>query len=520
MTRPNILLIQADQLSASALRAYGHGVTLTPTIDALAGRGLVFEQAYSNFPVCAPSRCAMMAGRLASAIEAYDNAAEFRASIPTMAHYLRDLDYDTTLCGKMHFIGPDLLHGYEERLTPEIYSSDFLTLPNWDEVERDDFASDAFQALVEAGPAPRTVQMDYDEEVAFRAKQKLYDLARREEPRPFFLTVSFTHPHEPYICRQEFWDLYRDRPIDQPAVGRFEEAELDGHSRRLYRHYNLSSPEITAEHVARARRAYYGSLSYVDSLIGQVLGVAGELGLLETTLVVFTSDHGDMLGERGLWFKKTLFDKAIRVPFIVAGPGIATGRTARNVSLVDLLPTFVEAAQPGAESLRRASLDGNSLWPLLRGEGEDWPDRAFAEVTCEGVVEPVVMVKEGGHKYIFSASVEPLLFDLPSDPRELTNLAGRPESRALEARMQSLIAERWGDLDRLRERILTSQRERAMLCRALAKGKLHSWDDNDPTSGGDRYLRAGKSYNAWNYSGVDRLRDRSERADGPEPAAG
>ena len=179
----------------------------------------------------------MMSGRLASAIEAYDNAAEFRASIPTMAHYLRHLDYQTTLCGKMHFVGPDLLHGFEERLTPEIYSSDFMTLPDWSESERDDYASDAYEALCEAGPAPRTVQMDYDEEVAFQAKRKLYDLARTDDPRSFLLVVSFTHPHDPYICRQEFWDLFPDAEIDMPRVGRFAESDLDPHSRRIYRHY-------------------------------------------------------------------------------------------------------------------------------------------------------------------------------------------------------------------------------------------------------------------------------------------
>ena len=169
----------------------------------------------------------MMSGRLASAIEAWDNAAEFRASIPTMAHYLRHLGYQTALCGKMHFVGPDLLHGFEERLTPEIYSSDFMTLPDWSESERDDYASDAYEALCEAGPAPRTVQMDYDEEVAFQAKRKLYDLARTDDPRSFLLVVSFTHPHDPYICRQEFWDLFPDAEIDMPRVGRFAESDLD-----------------------------------------------------------------------------------------------------------------------------------------------------------------------------------------------------------------------------------------------------------------------------------------------------
>ena len=187
----------------------------TPNINRLAERSVVFENAYTNFPVCAPSRFSMMSGRLASAIGCYDNASEFTASTPTIAHYLRLLDYQTTLCGKMHFIGPDQLHGFEDRVTSEIYPADFMTLPLWKETLEDDFATDASQALELAGPAPRTVQMDYDEEVAFQAERKLPDLARSDDPRSFFLVISFTHPHEPYVCQQETLGPLCDAEIDE-----------------------------------------------------------------------------------------------------------------------------------------------------------------------------------------------------------------------------------------------------------------------------------------------------------------
>ena len=504
--QPNILMLQVDQLSASALKAYGSTCSITPAIDRLAGSGVVFENAYTNFPVCASSRFSMMSGRLASAIEAFDNAAEFHASIPTIAHYLRHLDYQTALCGKMHFIGPDLLHGFEERLTPELYSSDFMTLPDWSQSERDDYASDAYEALAQAGPAPRTVQMDYDEEVAFQARRKLYDLARGEDPRPYFLAVSFTHPHDPYICRQEFWDLFSGMDIGMPRVGRFAEADLDEHSRRIYQHYNLSRPEITDEHVGRARRAYYGSLAYADRYLGELLDVARETGLLDDTVVVFTSDHGDMLGERGMWFKKVLFENAMRVPLILAGAGIPSGRVSRNVSLVDLLPTFVEAASAGDDFRCEGPLDGNSLWPLIERKPVAWPDTVYGEITCEGVVEPVVMVRQGNHKFIHSASTAPLLFDLSRDPDETVNLAGSSDTSALEVDFRQLIEEKWGDLHALRDRIIASQRSRILVRSALEKGKYRSWDDNEDGGDGKRYLRYGKSYNAWNYEGVDKLR--------------
>lgn len=505
--RPNILFLMIDQQAASALSAYGGTTARTPNIQRLADRGVVFENAYTNFPVCAPSRFSMMSGQLASRIECYDNAAEFRASIPTIAHYLRLLDYQTTLCGKMHFIGPDQLHGYEERLTPEIYSADFRTLPQW-EGEDDDFATDAREALIEAGPVPRTVQMDYDEEVGFHAVQKLFDLARSDDTRNFFLTVSFTHPHEPFLCRQEHWDRYTDLEIDLPRVGEIPDSDLDEHSRRIFRHYNLPAPGITEQHVRNARRAYYGAMSYVDDMIGRILETIEETGIAGGTVVVLASDHGEMLGERGMWFKKVFFENAVRIPLILCGPGFEPKRVRENVSLVDLLPTFVDIADPSGSLEPVQSVAGNSIIPLARGTARDWPDTIFSEMTCEGVVEPVTMVKRGHHKYVCSASVPPLLFDLSEDPHELENLAGQARIVALEQELRALADDTWGDLAELRANIVASQKTRLLVREALEKGKVFSWDDNPHTSTGGRYLRRGKSYNAWNYGGVDRLRGR------------
>ena len=505
--RPNILFLMIDQLAASALSVYGGNTARTPNIQRLAESGVVFENAYTNFPVCAPSRFSMMSGQFASRIECYDNAAEFRASIPTIAHYLRILDYQTTLCGKMHFIGPDQLHGYEERLTPEIYSADFRTLPQWDG-EDDDFATDAREALVEAGPVSRTVQMDYDEEVGFHAIQKLFDLARSDDTRNFFLTVSFTHPHEPFLCRQEYWDRYTDLEIDLPRVGEIADFDLDEHSRRIFRHYNLPAPGITEQHVRNARRAYYGAMSYVDDMIGRILGTLEETGLADELVIVLASDHGEMLGERGMWFKKVFFENAVRIPLILCGPEFEPKRVRDNVSLVDLLPTFVDIADTSGSLEPVQPVAGNSVVPLATGTARDWPDTVFSEMTCEGVVEPVMMVKRGHHKYICSASVPPLLFDLAEDPDELENLAGQARVAGLEQELRTLADDTWGDLAELRANIVASQKTRLLVREALERGKVFSWDDNLHTSTGGRYLRRGKSYNAWNYGGVDRLRGR------------
>ncbi len=502
--RSNILFLMIDQQAASALSAYGGKTARTPNIQRIAERGVVFDNAYTNFPVCAPSRCSMMSGQLATRIECYDNASEFRATIPTLAHYLRLLGYQTTLCGKMHFIGPDQLHGFEERLTPEIYSADIRTLPQWEGVD-DDFATDAHKALVEAGPVPRTVQMDYDEEVGFHAEQKLFDLARSEDSRNFFLTVSFTHPHEPFLCTQSCWDMYSDDEIELPTVGLLEESRIDEHSRRIYRHYNLTSPEITEQHVRNARRAYYGSMSYIDAMIGRVLNALELAGFADNTTIILTSDHGEMLGERGMWFKKVFFQDSVRVPLILAGPEHSPRRVRENVSLVDLLPTFLDIADQSGSLEPVEPIAGRSIIPLASGDARGWPDVVFSEMTCEGVVEPVMMVKQGPYKYIYSSSTEPLLFDLDADPLEMVNLAGQTRTAEQESALRGLADEAWGDLTELRARIVRNQKTRLLVREALEQGEVFSWDDPHTPTGG-RYMRRGNGYTSWCYSGVDGLR--------------
>src|SRR6202795_2945688 len=202
----------ADQLTARALPAYGNKIAKTPHIDALAAGGVVFDSFYCNSPLCAPSRFSFLAGQLPSKIGAYDNAAEFPAQIPTFAHYLRSAGYQTALSGKMHFCGPDQLHGFEERLTTDIYPADFGWTPDYrNPGERIEWWYHNLGSVTGAGVAETTNQMEYDDEVVFLATQKLYQLSRDQDDasrRPWCLTVSLSHPHDPYVARKQYWDLY------------------------------------------------------------------------------------------------------------------------------------------------------------------------------------------------------------------------------------------------------------------------------------------------------------------------
>jgi choline-sulfatase len=403
MTRqPNILFIQVDQMTAASLRAYGNRFCHAPHLDRLAESGAVFENAYCNFPLCSPSRFSMAAGQLCSRIGAYDNAAEMPASVPTYAHFLRRLGYQTAISGKMHFIGPDQYHGFETRLTPDLYPADFSWVPNWgDEGKRD--TNDPRSVLI-SGVCERSVQIDFDEQVTHQAVQHLYDVARADDERPFFLQVSYTHPHEPYLCRQEFWDLYRDADIGLPRVGAMPAERHDAHSARLLADFGMLDYAFKDEDILRSRRAYYGSVSYIDQLIGQVLAALESIGAQHNTAILFTSDHGDMIGERGMWFKKHFFEPSLRVPLFLTAPWISPQRVRELVSLVDILPTLAGLGTERDELDAPEPLDGIDLSTLL-DRGDPPPERTVrAEYLAEATTAPIFMIRRGRFKYISSVN--------------------------------------------------------------------------------------------------------------------
>lgn len=491
MQRSNILLIMADQLSAAALPAYGHQVTQSPAIDHLASNGVVFENAYCASPLCAPSRFSMMTGRRPSRIGAYDNAAELPSTIPTMAHYLRTAGYQTSLIGKMHFVGGDQLHGYEERRTTDIYPADFGWTPDWTNPdERADWWFHNMASVKQAGPAEATNQLDFDDDVGHHAVRKIRDLARSGENRPFFLTVSFTHPHDPYAMRQEYWDRYDPGNIDLPKVGPIPYADMDPHSRRLFNVSDMAAVDLNEADVRRARHAYYAAISYVDDWVGTIMDTLDRCDFTDNTIVVFTADHGDMLGERGLWYKMSFFDRSVSVPLIVSAPGqYAPGRISEPVSHLDLLPTFSEIAGLTIDDLVEP-VDGTSLVGFLDGEpSAALTDRVvISEYMGEGSIAPMIMVRHGDLKYIACATDPAQLYDLSSDPHELANLAQDPDYKFDVERFEALLAETWNP-DRITEEVLESQRSRRLVRAALVEGAQTPWDFQPTTDAANQYMR-------------------------------
>jgi choline-sulfatase len=472
--RPNLLILMADQLASRVLRPYGGAIARTPHIDALADAGVVFESFYCNSPLCAPSRFSFLAGQLPSKIGAYDNAAEFPAQVPTFAHYLRRAGYQTALAGKMHFCGPDQLHGFEDRLTTDIYPSDFGWTPHWSAFEQRPSWYHNMDSVIQAGACTRTNQIDFDDEVVVAARQKLFDLARSRDRRAFCLVVSMTHPHDPYVIPHAYWSRYRDEEIDLPRVPDLAGRE-DAHSRRLRHVIGLDLATPTEAHVRAARRAYYGAVSYIDDQIGSLVATLKQAALDANTVIVVLADHGDMLGERGLWYKMNFYEPASRIPLIVHAPGrFAARRVAASASLLDLLPTFAALAHDGADPTYAAPLDGASLLPALEGRAEP-SGEVIGEYLAEGAIAPIVMIRRGRYKFVHSRADPDQLYDVSADPDERVNLAAQTDCAQMVADFRSEVARRWM-MSELHEAVLASQRRRHFVYAALRKGRYAPWD--------------------------------------------
>ncbi|WP_225028892.1 choline-sulfatase [Xinfangfangia pollutisoli] len=480
--RPNILILMVDQLNGTLFPDGPADFLHAPNLKALAARSTRFSQAYTGSPLCAPGRASFMSGQLPRRTRVYDNAAEFASDIPTYAHHLRRAGYQTALSGKMHFVGPDQLHGFEERLTTDIYPADFGWTPDYRKPgERIDWWYHNLGSVTGAGVAEITNQLEYDDDVAFQATQKLYDLSRGQDGRPWCLTVSFTHPHDPYVARRRYWDLYEGAPECEPPEALAYD-DMDPHSQRLMDACDWRSLEVTQDHIRRARQGYFANISYIDDKIGEILSVLD--ATRQEAVVVFVSDHGDMLGDRGLWFKMNFFEGSARVPLMVAAPGMAPGRVDRPVSSIDVLPTLCDLAGVDLSEVMPWT-DGTSLVPVAGGATRG---PVAMEYAAEGSITPLVALRDGAWKYIACPADPEQLYDLAADPAERVNLAADPRAAEVLAHFRKEAAARW-DLAAYDAEVRQSQARRWVVYEALRNGSYYPWDYQPLRAASERYMR-------------------------------
>lgn len=493
---PNIVVIMADQLVPYLLGAYDHPVVQTPNLDKLAARGVRYDAAYTPYPLCAPARVSLMTGRYASSIGCYDNAAVFPADQPTIAHYLTNHGYDTALTGKMHFVGPDQLHGFRYRLTTDIFPAGLEWVPVTDEDGRFPRGGHAREYVPpEVGVRPWTKFLTYDEETCFRATEFIRERARTTDPDPYFLLASFHNPHDPFHVTQELWDRYEGAPIDVPADA--TDVEVSAMDEWLNETHETDAVDLhDADNLRALRRAYYGLVTYVDQKVGEIVEALESTGQLDNTVLMFTSDHGDMLGERGMVQKRCFYEWSSRVPLLIAFPDgrFAGRRITTPVSMMDLAPTILDVA--GVPASDRLPMDAESLLAELVSGPDPGSDPVsdssttrdvFSEYHVEKVRSACFMVRRENHKYIYIHGYGAQLFDLANDPDERHNLVGDPAAADIERQLHNAITARF-DVEGIDAAAQESLRRRVVVNNAMVRnGVRWDYDPRFPQEG--RYVR-------------------------------
>jgi choline-sulfatase len=426
----NLLVLMSDEHNARVMGAAGHAPAQTPNLDRLAARGTRFGAAYTTSPICVPARAGFATGKYPHQIGYWDNADAYDGAVPSWHHALRSAGHRVVSIGKLHFRGlPGDDHGFSEELLPMHVVEglgDVKGLIREDIPRRNGF--DKLAKLAGPGESPYT---RYDRDIAARAQVWLHEEAPHD--RPWALFVSFVCPHFPLIAPPEFYYRYPQDRIPLPK--QYLPAQRPSHP--YLRDYDacVSYDAGFAGDHAKVRRAiagYLGLVSFMDENVGKVLRALEDAGLTADTRVVYTSDHGDNVGARGLWGKSTMYEESAGVPLIIAGPDVLAGaQCATPVSHVDLFPFFLEAL--GVRPPRDGHL-GKS--PLGIAAGQE-PDRA---VLCEyhaiGSTSGIFMLRKERWKYVHCVRYPPQLFDLRADPEELVDLAGEPAHRATLAAMQ------------------------------------------------------------------------------------
>ncbi|MGH2356044.1 MAG: sulfatase-like hydrolase/transferase [Chloroflexota bacterium] len=440
-TRPNILLIMSDEHAPQCSSVYGHPLVRTPHLQRLASEGVTFDAAYCNAPICVPSRASFMTGKHVHRIGAWDNWTPFSSDTVTWAHLLRAAGYRVLLDGKMHFVGPDTLHGFERQLTRDS-SSRIDAFPRGEQIGEDEIAR--FRRRVEEAGQGHSKHVDFDENVTAAAINWLH--AQADGGEPWCLVASLLTPHFPLIAPEEYYSQYSPHHVDMPAVPPAGDDVVHPAHARMRHFFGLDG--LTDEQIHRARAAYYGLVTYTDTKVGQLLAALAETGFAENTLVVYTADHGEMAGEHGLWWKNSFYEESARVPLIVRWPARLAENTRFGgvVSLVDVARTLVDVA--GAED--PGDLDGDSLLGVLQagaGEPDDvrsrWKDEAFSEYYGPATDRPHRMLRRGRWKYCYYHDEPGELYDLQTDPHERCNLAEEPACAAIAGSLRRHLLAGW-----------------------------------------------------------------------------
>jgi choline-sulfatase len=421
MTPTNLVFIMSDEHNRRILGCHGHSMIRTPHLDRLAAQGVRFTDAYCNSPICVPSRASFATGRHVHRIRFWDNAMPYDGSITSWGHRLSRSGHRATSIGKLHFRSAEDRNGFDEEIMPlHVVDGvgDLLGMIREDAPPR----AAALKLAAEAGCGDSSYQ-GYDDRITEAAVQWLHHRAADYRQKPWVLFVSLVCPHFPLIARPEWYNLYPEDEVPWPAL--YAQHERPTHPfLEAMREIAIYDKAFDERKVRKAISAYFGLVSFLDNNVGRVMRAVSEAGLAETTRIIYTSDHGDNLGARGLWGKSNMYEDSVGVPLIMAGPEIPAGFVCHEpVSLVDGFPTILDCvgASPAAED---RDLPGRSLFEAMRGTGPQ--HTVFSEYHAVGAVTGAFMIRKGQFKYVHYVGMNPQLFDLASDPWETRDLGTDP----------------------------------------------------------------------------------------------
>ncbi len=432
MKAENLLFILSDEHTASALGCQSHGRIKTPHLDALARGGTLFENAYCNSPICVPARASLATGRYVHEIGCWDNASPYHGQHPSWGHRLIEGGHDVVSVGKLHYRDTNDNNGFSQEILPlHILNGRGDALDLKPRMSCNSLARDAGR-----GESSYTA---YDREITQSACDWLRGPALAGE-KPWVLFVGFVCPHFPLIAPPAFFDLYPLEDIPPPQISGAD-CPLTHPVLAALRNYMNYDDFFDEESVRRARAAYYGLVSFLDHNVGRVLEALEDGGLAANTRVIYTSDHGDNLGNRGLWGKSVMYEDSVSIPLIMSGSDVPRGhRCSTAVSLVDIYPTILQAVGETADA-EEPPRPGRSLFELALAPTDE--RTVLSEYHAAGSITGMFMIRHGCWKYIYYPGYRPQLFNLATDPSETNDLAARLDHqtilRSCEQRLREIL---------------------------------------------------------------------------------
>ncbi|MCB1389958.1 MAG: sulfatase-like hydrolase/transferase [Rhodobacteraceae bacterium] len=428
--RRNVLVILSDEHQARAMGCAGHPFVQTPNLDALAARGTRFDAAYTPSPICVPARASFATGRYAHETRLWDNAMPYTGQPRGWGHHLQERGVAVESIGKLHYRKDDDPAGFDvEHIAMQVAGGHGMV---WGSIRREDERPAARGRMLAEYIGPGDSKYTrYDSAVTRRACDWLAERGARAEGKPWCLYVGLVAPHFPLVVPQDYVDLYPPEVL--PAVKLHPDAGYRRHPWVEKQNAMMDTERQfhDADERLMAMRCYYGLTSFLDANIGAILSALREAGMEDETLVVYSSDHGDNVGARGLWGKSQLYNESTQIPLIMAGPGVGQGLCRTPVSLVDLSQTLAEAFG--------GHLDGAPGRNLLDiATDADDPERpVFSEYHAAGAVSGAFMLRKGRWKYHHYVGFAPELLDLETDPEELHDLGTDPAFAGVRAMMHA-----------------------------------------------------------------------------------